>query len=117
MKTERILILETEFDEETNLVLWTIRRESNKIHKMCWDKKDLGTALGINQEIPNDLFIDFNNKMSGKEINMEIHADNMVENMSFYPFDKITKHLSNKGETISKKDLFNKYGQYKNNEK
>jgi len=81
---KRVKILDTDFNEELNLIQWKIQiLENNSQIVLAWRGGDLGQALGIDTVISPDEMRKFCKDIKGKEINLVIKADNI-------PFDKKT---------------------------
>jgi len=75
-QARRVKILETDYNEELNLVQWKVQDlETNNIIDMAWRGKDLGIALGITQEIPPELMKKFCNDIIGKIINLVMNSE------------------------------------------
>jgi len=75
-KKSRIKIVDTNYNEDFNLVQWKVNMlEDDKEIVLAWRGNDLGDALGITKEIPPDLMKKFCKDMIGKEINLVISSD------------------------------------------
>ena len=71
---KRVTIIDTKYTEDSNLVEWIVREEDGKEIVLAWLGSDLGTALGITQEISPDQMRKFCQDVKGKTINLIIEG-------------------------------------------
>lgn len=92
---KRVTIIDTKYTEDSNLVEWIVREEDGKEIVLAWLGSDLGTALGITQEISPDQMRKFCQDVKGKTINLIIEgAMKEMPNIKDMTTDQIHK-LSN----------------------
>ena len=81
VQPRKVKILDTSYNEETNLVKWHVQFLDNPIFEgrdavtLAWLSEDLGKALGIKGVIPPHLMQHFCKIMKGKELNLVIEAE------------------------------------------
>jgi len=93
---KKVKILETNYDKDKDIVKWFIRElETNREITLAWKASDLGTALGIKNEIPSDLMEDFCKKMRNKEINLIMKPDSQLLGKDLKNEDKMKSFHSN----------------------
>jgi len=100
-KKVRVKILETDFNEELNLVQWKIKMLEEKTEiVLAWRGSDLGHAMGIDVVIPPDLMRGFCKDIEGKEINLVMTPDmNQFEVEKFSKLSQIEmQNISNEME-------------------
>ena len=98
-KTSRVKILDTDFNEEMNLVQWKIRMLEDKTELvLAWRGNDLGHAVGISTIIPPDLMKKFCKDMKGKEINLV-----MSSQMGKFDVEEFAKLSEKEMQSISNK--------------
>jgi len=96
-KKVRVKILETDFNEELNLVQWKIKMLEEKTELvLAWRGTDLGHAIGVTTFIPPDLMRKFCKDIEGKEINLV-----MTPEMTQYEAEKFSKLSQKEMQNIS----------------
>ena len=76
MDPSRVKILESKYEEENDLIIWTLKfLETGDEQKFCWPPVDLMSALGVQtKKIEPTHLHKFCSDMIGKEINFVVEG-------------------------------------------
>lgn len=110
----KVVIVDTEYDEELDLVVWEFEYVDDKEHiSMGWKSKDLSLALGIKGDIESSLMKKFCEDMKGNKINLviegqvvdakisEMNRDQLIQlsqEVDKYPYREVLEKVKKNGD-------------------
>ena len=92
-KTMRVKVLDTNYDEDRNLIKWLLKDlEENKDFTLAWLGDDLGNQFNIKGHLPPSAIRTFCEAMINKEFNLVMTSDaEMLDSESFKDDKKVEK--------------------------
>ena len=83
MPIKKVKILKTTWDKKHSLIYWYVQDlVEGKELRLAFPASDIGPAIGIRNEIPDEAIEGFLKQLEGKDVNFDMQSDIKVEDLS-----------------------------------
>lgn len=72
MSLTKVKVIDNIYLPHNDVVLWEVETETGERHTLYWERPNFGASFNIHADISADLVLEFNEKMIGKEVHVDI---------------------------------------------